>query len=62
MLDFMFIAVKPTPKTLAKKNNISSVNTYLLIVNNKNTCEICSKIIIKTPEPRQWRHAGALYC
>ena len=30
-------------------------------VNNKNTgvrCEICSKLTIKTPERRYWRHSG----
>ena len=34
---------------------------YLLKVNNKSTriwCEICSKLTIKTPERRLWRHAG----
>ena len=33
----------------------------LLKVNNRNTrarCEICSKLIIKTPERRQWRRSG----
>ena len=30
---------------------------YILKVNNRNTrtrCEICSKLIVKTPERRQW--------
>ena len=30
-------------------------------VNNRNTrtrCEICSKLTIKIPERRQWRHSG----
>ena len=30
-------------------------------VNNRNTrisCEICSKLIIKTPERRDWRRSG----
>ena len=34
----------------------------MLIVYNRNTratCEICSKLIIKAPEPRQWRRSGA---
>ena len=34
---------------------------YLLKVNNRNTrasCEICSKLTIKTPERRQWRRFG----
>ena len=33
-------------------------NIYMFKVNNRNTrkmCEICSKLIIKTPERRQWR-------
>ena len=33
----------------------------LFKVNNRNTrkrCEICSKLIIKTPERRQWRFSG----
>ena len=34
---------------------------YMFKVNNKNTrtsCEICSKLTIKTPERRQWRRSG----
>ena len=34
---------------------------YLLKVNNRNTrttCEICSKLAIKTPELHQWRRSG----
>ena len=34
---------------------------YLLKVNNRNSrtrCEICSKLIIKIPERRQWRRSG----
>ena len=37
------------------------VGIYLLKVDNKNTragCEICSKLAIKTPERRRWRHSG----
>ena len=33
---------------------------YLLKINSENTktsCEICSKLLIKTPEQRQWRHS-----
>ena len=32
-------------------------------VNNKNSrtrCEICSELIIKTPERRKWRRSGVL--
>ena len=35
---------------------------YLLSVNNRNirtSCNICSKLSIKTPERRQWRRSGA---
>ena len=42
----------------------SSAGNYMFKVNNrKNTrtrCEICSKLIIKTPERRQWRRSGVL--
>ena len=34
---------------------------YLFKVNNRSTktrCEICSKLTIKTPERRDWRHSG----
>ena len=37
------------------------VDIYPLKVNNRNTrtrCEICSKLIIKTPERRHWRRSG----
>ena len=37
------------------------VGIYLLKVNNRNTrtrFEICSKLTIKTPEQRHWRHFG----
>ena len=37
------------------------VGIYLLKVNNKDTrtmCEICSKLIIKTPERRQLHRSG----
>ena len=37
------------------------VGIYLFHVNNRNTrtmCEICSKLIIKTPEQRHWRRFG----
>ena len=37
------------------------VGIYLLKVNNRNIrtrCEIFSKLTIKTPERRQWRHSG----
>ena len=38
------------------------VLSYMFKANNKNTrtrCEICSKLTIKTPEPRQWNRSGA---
>ena len=34
---------------------------YMLKVNNRNTgttCEICSKLTIKTPKQRHWRCSG----
>ena len=37
------------------------IGIYLLKVNNRNTrtrCEICSNLIIKTSETRQWRRFG----
>ena len=36
---------------------------YMFKVNYRNTrtrCEICSRLIIKTPERRQWRRSGVL--
>ena len=39
---------------------IFPVNIYLSkVINTNNTkrCEICSKLTIKTPERRQWRHS-----
>ena len=36
-------------------------NIYLFKVNNRNarkSCEICSKLTIKTPERRSWRRSG----
>ena len=39
----------------------SVVNIYLFKVNNRNTrkrFELCSKLAIKIPERRQWRHSG----
>ena len=47
------IFIDKTPK--------SSANIYLFKVNNRNSrkrCEVCSKLTIKTPERRQWRHSG----
>ena len=38
-----------------------SVGIHLLKVNNRNTrttCEICSKLTIKTSERRQWHRSG----
>ena len=36
---------------------------YMFKVNKRNTrtrCEICSKVIIKTPERRQWRQCSSV--
>ena len=38
---------------------VHTVGNYMFKVNNRNTrtsCEICSKLTIKTPERRHWRH------
>ena len=52
-------------KTIIVINNNNKVfipaGIYLLKVNNRNTrtwSEICSKLIIKTPEWRHWRRSG----
>ena len=37
--------------------NVNPPNIYLFKINNRNTrkrCEICSKLTIKTPEPRRY--------
>ena len=37
------------------------VGICIFKVNNRNTrtrCETCSKLTIKTPERRHWRHSG----
>ena len=37
------------------------VGIYLLKVNSRNTrtsCEICSKLTVKTPQQRHWRRSG----
>ena len=42
-------------------SEVNSVGIYLLKINNRNTrtmCDKCSKLIIKTPEPRQWPLSG----
>ena len=47
--------------SLGLPTSISPAGIYLIKVNNRNTrarCEVCSKLIIKTPERRQWRHSG----
>ena len=35
-----------------------SAGIYLLKVNNRPRCEICSKLTIKTPERRYWHRSG----
>ena len=61
----MFISEKATTVSSLKNsfewllvNLVNKVGIYLFKVNNRNTrvrCEICSKLIIKTKEQRQWR-------
>ena len=43
------------------KRTICLVGNYMLKVNKTITgarCEICSKLTVKTPEGRNWRHSG----
>ena len=47
-------------KKISPSKNVAA-KIYLFIVNNKNTrktCEICSKVTIKTPKRRQWHRSG----
>ena len=40
---------------------LNTAGNYMFKVNNRNTrgrCEIYSKLTIKTPEQRRWRHSG----
>ena len=40
------------------------VDIYMFKVNNRNTrtrCEMCSKLIIKTPERRHWHRSGVFF-
>ena len=54
------------PDQILKKHKMLRIfiypaGIYLLKINNRNTrkrCEICSKLIMKTPERRHWRHSG----
>ena len=42
-------------------SNKTLVSNYMFQVNNRNTrtmYEICSKLTMKTPERRHWRHLG----
>ena len=46
------------------RGNRNPADICLLKVNNKNTrtsCEICSKVTIKTPERLQWRRSGVFF-
>ena len=54
------VKVAPDPRT-RKLEPPSPIGIYLFKVNNRNTrarCIICSKLAIKTPEPRNWRRSG----
>ena len=49
-----------SPLWISSANASMPGNIYLFQVNNRNTrkwCEICSKLIIKTPEQRHWRRS-----
>ena len=46
---------------MADQGNEFPAGSCMFQVNNPNTrtrCGICSKLIIKTPEQRHWRHSG----
>ena len=48
-------------KVFLNRFMLIQANIYLFKFNNKNTrkkCEGCSKLTIKTPKRRQWRHSG----
>ena len=54
---------------LVQFSKINLAGNYMFKVNNRNTrtrCETCSKLIIKIPERRHWRHwtpsLWYLYC
>ena len=43
---------------------IFTADIYFIEVNNGNTkiiCEICSKLIVKTPERLHWRRFGVFF-
>ena len=56
---FYYQKKKILPMSLIKfLKTLYPANIYLFKVNSSNTrkkCEFCSKLTIKTPEPRQWR-------
>ena len=57
----LVITYVATLEMFLKTNNPASI--YLLKINNRNTrkrSEKCSKLIIKTPEGRQWRRSGVV--
>ena len=41
-------------------DNLFLVGNYMVKVNNSTSarCEICLKLMMKTPQRRQWRHSG----
>ena len=56
-----FWYVQPYGKPLHSNFNSQPVHNYMFKVNKRNTrkrCEICSKLTIKAPEQRHWRHFG----
>ena len=58
----MMVNKQPSYRNIQyKKRDTTPAGIYLLKVNNRSTrirCEICSKLIIKTPERRHWRRSG----
>ena len=64
-LNHSYTIIKDLSEMINKRWSELSCNypadIYLLKVNNRNTrtrCETSSKLTIKTPERRHWRHSG----
>ena len=57
---FVFSSCAPSKHSFQRVTHYPT-GIYLLKVNNRNTrtrYEICSKLTIKLPERREWRHSG----
>ena len=52
-----------TQNLVSNGMSLLPAGNYMFKVNNRNTrtrCEICSKLTIKIPERRQWRHSVSI--